>query len=94
MKASSELGERLGVLVREHVERQLAPLRAKLAELEARSAAMMAFKGTFQAAQRFERGDLAICDGQLFYSLRDHDAGERKPGDAGSSGWTLIARTR
>lgn len=93
-KLTSALAKGFGRAVREHVEKAIAPLTERIATLEARSAEMMAFRGAFQAAQRYARGDLAICDGQLFYALRDHDAGEPKPGEAGSSGWTLIGKTR
>ena len=89
-----ELGERTAKIVREFVERQLAPLRDRIATLEARGAETMAFRGSFQAAQRYQRGDFVIADGAFFYALRAHDAGEPKPGDAGSTGWTMIGKTR
>lgn len=93
MKPSAELGERLGVIVRDHVERQLAPLREKIAALESRSAETMSFKGVFQRALHYTKGDCVVSDGSLWYCVTDTEA-EGKPGDAGSSGWTVIGKTR
>lgn len=84
----------MGVLVREHVERELAPLRERIAELEAKGRDQMTFRGVFQRALAYRRGDCCVSDGALWYCIADSEGGEGKPGAASSAKWQAIGVTR
>lgn len=94
MKPSAELGERLGVLVRDHVERQLAPLRDRIADIEQKSRDAMSFKGVFQRALHYTKGDCVVSDGSLWFCIADTEGGQGKPGAHTAAKWQTIGVTR
>jgi hypothetical protein len=79
-------GQELSVIVREFVERETAPLRQRLEELEARA---MSYQGVHQRAQAYQRGDAVTCNGGLWVAVTNAREGE-VPGQ--SSVWQLAAK--
>jgi hypothetical protein len=53
------------------IAKEVEPLKARIAELEAER---VSFKGIWQSATRYKRGDLATRDGALWYCTRDETA--------------------
>ena len=82
-------------MVRDHVERQLAPLRERIADLESRTLDQMRFKGGFQRALRYVKGDFVTADGAGWVCLREIDGADGKPGSDETSGaWQLAVKSR
>ncbi len=89
-----EFGERMGEMVKTHIDRELRPLREKIAKLEAKSRDAMSFRGVFQRAQSYKRGDCVTCDGALWFCVRFIDGSEGKPGTEGNDAWQLTGKSR
>ena len=80
------LGQELSGIVREFVERETAPLRKRLEELEARA---MRYQGVHQRAQAYRRGDAVTQGGGLWVAITDVKEGE-VPGK--SDAWQLATK--
>lgn len=81
--------------IRAYVVKELAPLSERLAELEKRQAGAMNWRGVFQRAQTYKRGDCATSDGGLWFCIRDVDGSAGKPGaDEVAQSWQLTTKTR
>lgn len=82
-------------IIREFVERELDPIKRRVSDAEARLAGAMNFRGVFQRAQSYRRGDCVVSDGALWFCIRDVDGSGGKPGtDAASNAWQLTGKTR
>jgi hypothetical protein len=73
--------------IREHVERELEPLRKRIAELEARPA--MPYKGVHQRAQKYSRGSVVTFRDSLWIAL--NDTSESEIPDS-STNWQLMLK--
>lgn len=72
--------------------RELAP---EIKNLRRRLDNAMTFRGLFQRADHYQRGDVTSCDGSLWFCIRDTDGADGKPGsDAGASGWQMMTKSR
>ena len=80
------IGLELSTIVREFVERETAPLRKRLEELEARA---MRYQGVHQRAQAYKRGDAVTHSGGLWIAIMDAKEGE-VPGR--SNAWQLASK--
>src|ERR1051325_770674 len=67
----------MAAVIAEHVEPKLAPLRARLSDIEVRG---IHFQGTYQRAQDYDRGSLVVANGSLWAAIRPIGAGEAVPG--------------
>lgn len=86
MKLDEKFVRELGALVRKHVDARLEPLRRELAELRATT---VKYRGTWQRAERYTRGDAITHEGALWCCVRD-DA-EQKPGTGDQ--WQLMHKS-
>ena len=81
------------------LEKQFQGLISELApaikDLRARLDSTMTFRGLFQRADQYQRGDVVSADGSLWFCIRDTDGADGKPGsDAGASGWQMMTKSR
>lgn len=72
--------------IKAYIERLIAPLKQRIAELEARG---IEYRGTYQRALSYRRGALVTNDGSMFAALRNIAEGEM-PGK--SDGWQLAVK--
>lgn len=80
-------------LVKARIARDLEPIRERLAELESKSRDAMSFRGVFQRAQSYKRGDCVTSDGALWFCIRFVDGADGKPGE-GNDAWQLTGKSR
>jgi hypothetical protein len=66
-----------------------APLKARIAELEARQARSLSYQGVHQRASDYQRGDAVTHGGSLWIATRDAPAGDT-PGNGGA--WQLAVK--
>ena len=78
-------GEKVAQTVKEYVGRELAPLRAKIAELEAQA---LKFRGVFADGTAYRRGDAVTWAGALWVATGDSQ--NVKPGAGGP--WRLAVK--
>jgi hypothetical protein len=81
-----ELLRALAVFVKERVEQACAPLRERIVELEKRG---VDYKGTYQRATVYRRGDIVTVDGSMFVAITDIEPNE-EPGKGGK--WVLAVK--
>ena len=79
-----EFGKQLGQLVRDCVAQNVKPVEARLAVIEAKG---VVYRGAWQAAEEYQRGDLATYDGSMWHA---NDTTRARPGDGKS--WTLAVK--
>jgi hypothetical protein len=81
-----EICRALSVFVVERIEAATKPLRERIAELEKRG---VDYKGTFQRACSYRRGDIITHDGSMFVAIADVAPNEA-PGNGGN--WQLAVK--
>lgn len=81
-----ELCRALSVFIVERVEKACAPLRQRIAELEKRG---VDYKGTYQRAALYRRGDITTYDGSMYVAITDIEPNEI-PGNGGK--WVLAVK--
>lgn len=89
---AQKIGEQITHAVRDFVSRSLQSRDARIAELERRLGEIEAaqksarYRGVWQAAEIYQRGNLCTHDGSLWVAITD------APGKPGASGWQLAAK--
>jgi hypothetical protein len=78
--------QQMTAIIRDYVEREAAPLRKRVEELEAKS---MRYQGVHQRAQAYRRGDACTHSGALWVAIVDAKEGE-VPGK--SDAWQLAVK--
>jgi hypothetical protein len=87
-------GERFAESVHDYVQRMLGPYREAIRDLEKRleevEAANLAdaFKGTYDSAHHYKRGDLVTDGGSLWLGIAPNPEG--RPGKSGD--WRLVVK--
>jgi len=81
-----ELCRALATFIAERVEKACAPLRQRIAELEKRG---VDYKGTYQRAALYRRGDITSWDGSMYVAIADIEPNET-PGNGGK--WVLAVK--
>ena len=81
-----ELTRALAVFIAERVEQATKPLRERIIELEKRG---VDYKGTYQRATVYRRGDIVTVDGSMFVAITDIEPNE-EPGKGGK--WVLAVK--
>jgi hypothetical protein len=76
----------INIFVREEILKAFTPLRERLDELEKRG---VDYKGTFQRACSYRRGDIVTHDGSMFVAIGDVAPNEA-PGNGGN--WQLAVK--
>lgn len=69
------------------LDARLKPLRERIAELEGRAAKSLVYRGTWQRADEYRRGEAVTHAGQLWSAKRDTTAA---PGH--STDWQLMTK--
>ena len=76
----------VGALAQE-VAKELRDLRQRVASLETRQAKCLVYRGVYQRADQYQRGDAATHGGQLWVATKDTSS---TPG--ASADWQLAAK--
>jgi hypothetical protein len=76
----------IAVFVKERVDQACAPLRERIIELEKRG---VDYKGVYQRAALYRRGDIVTYDGSMFVAVTDIEPNEL-PGNGGA--WCLAVK--
>lgn len=79
----------IGPPIRQAIEKATAPLLKRIDALEARESGMV-WRGIWQRASSYAKGEAVTDKGSLWLALRDI-APDTRPGD-GATGWVLIAK--
>ena len=89
------VGNHMVEIVKGYVCRQLKPLQKRIAELEAQLARVeekgLAFRGIWQRASDYARGDIVTHAGTAWAATAAVKAGE-KPGEGGP--WQMMLKSR
>ena len=72
--------------IKDYVRRAIAPLEKRIAELEKRG---VDYKGTYQRAALYRRGDITTFDGSMYVAITDIEPNET-PGNGGK--WVLAVK--
>lgn len=80
------IAREVGVGVRQYVTQELEPLRSRLAALE-KCEQNLGYRGVWQAAGRYRRGNFVSHDGSMWHANTDTCA---KPGT--SNDWSLAVK--
>ena len=83
-------GNQVVEAVRGYVDRVTAPLRDRIAELEAQQAKALQYHGVHQRALTYHKGAAVTHGGGLWVAIADVPDGEA-PGDSGA--WQLAVKT-
>jgi hypothetical protein len=81
-----ELCRALSVFIAERIEAATKPLRERIIELEKRG---VDYKGVYQRAALYRRGDIVTHDGSMFVAITDIEPNEL-PGNGGA--WCLAVK--
>lgn len=81
-----ELMRALAVFVTERVEQATKPLCERIMELEKRG---VDYKGTYQRATVYRRGDITTFDGSMYVAISDIEP-NKSPGNGGK--WVLAVK--
>lgn len=81
-----EMLRNIGKFVRDEIQKAIEPLKARIAELEARG---VEYRGVWQRSCEYRRGSLTTHDGNLWACIADAEPNEW-PGQ--SSKWQLAAK--
>lgn len=72
---------------------KLAPLIRE--RIDEATEGLMRYRGVFQRADSYARGDSVTVDGALFYCIKTVEGSSGRPGsDEAASFWQLMAKTR
>jgi hypothetical protein len=72
-------------IIREFVERESAPLKAQIAELQARP--QLKYCGVFEAGRKYAPGEIVTHDGSMWFC---HLSTQARPGDGDQ--WQLAVK--
>jgi hypothetical protein len=98
MSVEEELGRELAIAIREHLEKQLAPLRAEIVAIKAANAELrgqvkslqqggLRYLGVYEDGGQYMEGDCVTSGGSLW---RAQASTAFKPGQ--STDWKLVVR--
>jgi hypothetical protein len=76
----------LAIFIAERIEQATKPLRERIIELEKRG---VDYKGVYQRAALYRRGDIVTHDGSMFVAITDIEPNEA-PGNGGA--WCLAVK--
>jgi hypothetical protein len=95
MRNHEQIVVRLAEAIKAHFAKEIQPLRERIVELEARSRDAMRFRGAFQRAMHYIKGDFVTSDGAGWVCLRAIDGADGKPGaDETAGAWQLAVKSR
>jgi hypothetical protein len=81
-----EICRALAFFIAERIEQATKPLRERIIELEKRG---VDYKGTYQRATVYRRGDITTHDGSMYVAITDIEPNE-EPGKGGK--WVLAVK--
>jgi hypothetical protein len=86
-KEAESFGESLGDLIGDLIVEALAPLKARITELES-SAGNLKYTGTWKAAKQYRKGNFCTHGGALWHANEDQPSDPPGKGN----GWVLAVK--
>jgi hypothetical protein len=80
------MADGIGQIIHDEIERAIAPLRQRIAELEAKG---VSYCGVFQRAQGYRRGSIVTFENNMHVAIKDTEPGDMP---LQCSSWQLCLR--